>query len=654
MRVESKFVKYREIENESVMLAIVGILATDGNARNITGLTGGLYAWGAAIIPSKSNLVHRRFNESNPLMTLRITILLAMALGVGCVPEVVVPEPDDDPTPPVGILKMDLRTTETDNGVLTRVFGSSGDGRRGLPVAGGFDCDGDGFPDTAYASIQASPLGRQGAGEVLLIFGDGSIGGSLDTTGFSDRILKIAGADVREVTGCEVWMDDVNNDGVGDLLICRQNFSPTEDRRGAGALTIVFGSAALREHAEMQTYLDLADPPANIQMLTLVGVAAFDRFGIWTRTGDVTGDGIVDIVVGADEANRGEEANSGEAYLIRGGEHLNDMSLIDLADFGATALAGHIVKFLPPPDARSFHLGATCAIADLDGNGRGEVLLAAALTRAGAGIRLLDAAPGTGAAIGGAPDGRMYIVWDDNIADGDWAPGETIQIAEGGEVFTTIRGAEENGAFGEEIVGGLDYNGDDFADLFLGDLVADGINGNSSGRGYIVDRAESLRGKDFVIDSPPEGVKVSVIEGPSRDALGGDTMAHGDFNKDGITDLAVGSPHDSPRGRLSAGAIHILYGQTRGWPDVIDLAQIESEDSGIDGVSIVEGAFGSATSDAGDTLCYSAAAADLDGDGFTDLIVNEMAGNGIAEDTVDVGNMLLISGAILSDFPTVE
>jgi hypothetical protein len=587
-------------------------------------------------------------------MTLRITLLLTIAAATGCVPAIVEPDP---PAPASGIAKMDLAVTETDAGVLTRIYGSSGDGRRGLPVAGGFDCDGDGHIDTAFASIQASPLERQGAGEVLLVFGDGTIGGTLDTFGFSERVLKIAGAAVLEVTGAEIWMDDVNDDGVGDLLICRQNFSPTQERRGAGALSIIFGSQALREHGESQSYLDLANPPDDVSILTFMGVAAFDRLGIWTRTGDVTGDGIVDIIVGADEANRdeganlGEEANTGEAYLIRGGAHLNGIQSIDLANFGSTELAGHILKMLPPPASSNFHLGATCTIADLDGNGRGEVMLAAALTRAGAGIRLPDAAPGTGASIGGAPDGRMYILWDDHFASDEWMPGETITIVEGAESITTIRGAEDNGAFGEEIVGGLDYNGDGFADLFLGDLVADGINGNSAGRGYIFDRAETLRGLDFVIDAPPEGIKVSVIEGPTRNALGGDTMAHGDFNKDGIADLAVGSPHGNPQDRLSAGVVHILIGQEKGWPDVIDLAQIETTDSKIDAVSIVEGAFGSATRDAGDTLCYSAAAADLDGDGYTDLIVNEMAGNGLAEDSVDVGNMLLISGAALSDFP---
>ena len=131
----------------------------------------------------------------------------------------------------------------------------------------------------------------------------------------------------------------------------------------------------------------------------------------------------------------------------------------------------------------------------------------------------------------------------------------------------------------------------------------------------------------------------------------GTKWSSGDFNMDGIADLAIGSPHGNPQGRISAGVVHVLIGQTKGWPDVIDLARIDIEESGVDAVAIIDGASGSATSDAGDTLCYSAAAADLDGDGHTDLIVNEMAGNGLAEGTVDVGNMLLISGAALSDFP---
>jgi len=62
------------------------------------------------------------------------------------------------------------------------------------------------------------------------------------------------------------------------------------------------------------------------------------------------------------------------------------------------------------------------------------------------------------------------------------------------------------------------------------------------------------------------------------------------------------------------------------------------------------GANGAAPGDAGDTLSYSAASGDVDGDGRIDLITNEMVGNGIAGQ-VDVGNLIVLSGAGLISPP---
>ena len=63
-------------------------------------------------------------------------------------------------------------------------------------------------------------------------------------------------------------------------------------------------------------------------------------------------------------------------------------------------------------------------------------------------------------------------------------------------------------------------------------------------------------------------------------------------------------------------------------------------------ITDIYGAHGEqSANDTGDTLMYSAAAADMDGDGKIDLIVNEMRGNGIAPSALDVGNLLIIGGA---------
>ncbi len=128
---------------------------------------------------------------------------------------------------------------------------------------------------------------------------------------------------LAEATGSEIWIDDVTGDGLGDLLIGRQNHTPggseADPRIGAGALSIVVGGAWLRSFSAGLGYLDLRNPDPSIPILTIVGREALDQFGIWVRTGDVDSDKIADLVVGADQEDLGGENNSGAAYVIRGG-----------------------------------------------------------------------------------------------------------------------------------------------------------------------------------------------------------------------------------------------------------------------------------------------------------------------------------------------
>jgi hypothetical protein len=137
------------------------------------------------------------------------------------------------------------------------------------------------------------------------------------------------------------------------------------------------------------------------------------------------------------------------------------------------------------------------------------------------------------------------------------------------------------------------------------------------------------------------------ILGAGPGDISGDTAMQGDFSGDGIADLAVCSPHSSPLRRTFAGSIHLFFGRAGGWPDLVDLRSPPGA-AELD-LAAVYGAHGSFGVDRGDTLCYSGAAADLDGDGLTDLMSNEMVGNGLLPGSVDVGNLVLLGGAFLSD-----
>jgi hypothetical protein len=555
---------------------------------------------------------------------------------------------------------LDLASVVPGDGVYRRVLGSSGEGAYGVPVAGGYDIDDDGHVDYAFAAQTAGigpgvSFGRDNAGQIWLVFGDGQITGQQDTLLAPDNILSIIGDQVQENAGSEIWMSDVTGDGIGDLIICRQNYSPGGTRIGAGALTLLPGGEALRTLASDGTTLDLRTPPPGLPVVNIHGAFGADtavspsRLCIWARTGDVTGDGIQDLVIGADREASNGEANSGAVYVVRGGAHLASSTTIDLASFG-TVQPGNIARIKPPLGSTGHDVGATVALADLDGNGKAEVLAAATLNRAGG---ALEPAGGSGRGLGGSPDGTLYIAWDDNFS-GTWIPAPDFRIGEGIGGSTTIDGAAANGSFGEELLGGLDYDNNGQADLFVGDLVSDGwgpySNGNNSGTGHVIYNAASLKGLSFDLDSPPVDFTMATFVGPIAGAIAADTAMHGDFNGDGIDDLAFSSPKDSPFGRSGAGTLHIVLGQNGVFPTVTSLKPATFPTSGVK-IFEIYGAEGFNLATPGDVLCYSGAEGDVNGDGVTDLVINEMQGDGSVLN--DVGNLLVINSAVLFDLDTV-
>ena len=370
------------------------------------------------------------------------------------------------------------------------------------------------------------------------------------------------------------------------------------------------------------------------------------------RTGDITGDGIADIVVGADQEDSPGAPDSGAAYVIRGGAHLAHTQTIDLADFGNTALAGHLARITPPPGSQEFHFGATCQITDLDINGRGEVLIAATLLRAGAALPAAGAPAGSAHSQGGSAHGTLYIAWDDNFMQQPWPAGFSFGMEATPGSRSVIDGAHGDTSFGEEIIGGLDYDRNGTADLFVGDLGGDGSPNQDrrrSGIGYVFYNAEQLKGRELNLNTPPADLTISRFLGAGIGDISADTAAQGDFDNDGFTDLAFSAPHNSPLGRSDAGTLYIIHGRNSPWPETTDLKPDQPRAD----IRITEiyGAKGATFGDAGDTLAYSAATGDLNGDGRVDIITNEMLGNGLSSTARDTGNLIAINSALIPGPP---
>jgi len=202
------------------------------------------------------------------------------------------------------------------------VFGQAGNttidlaalGLRGFPienvnaesVAIAGDFDNDGLDDVV---IGERLFGTDGRGRGVVVFGRDS-NAPVDAANLgNDGLLMLAEGAGDELGSAVAAAGDVNGDGFADVLIGARKATFPGGAVESGIAYVVYGRAGA-------SAIDLSTLTAA-DGLRLVGAAGGDKAGAAASgAGDLNGDGLADLLVGAYDANPDLRTGAGEAYVV--------------------------------------------------------------------------------------------------------------------------------------------------------------------------------------------------------------------------------------------------------------------------------------------------------------------------------------------------
>ncbi len=482
----------------------------------------------------------------------------------------------------------------------------------GVSVGGGCDYNGDGFDDLAIG-VPFDLVGNNAAGSVHVLYGTAA---GLAAAG--DQVWhRASGGVVGSPAGLDAFGDRVacgNFDGdEHDDLAIGVPLDDVGGRADAGSVQVLYGSAAGLTAAGNQLW---HRNTAGVAGRTGAG----DQFGFSLAAGDFDDDGFDDLAVGAPFDRVGRRARAGSVNVLRGSAN------------GLTGVGDRLwhrnVAGVNGTAGRNDLFGASLATGDLDGDGFDDLAIGAPGDDVGstggagsvqamygtpaglaadgdqiwhrdrAGIRgvtgqgdLFGFSVATGDFDGDSYDDLAIGAHDDDIGSADFAGsvhvlhGSASGLAAARDQIwhrgtAGIRGVPDQGdTFGWALAVG-DFDGDSYRDLAIGAPFDDigGVRAAGSVQA-IYGSATGLTGAGDQLWH--RGRRVVDGRPGARDNFGR-ALHQGDFDGDGVDDLAVGVPFDEVRGRNLAGSVYVLPGAGSGLTGVGDQLWHRAK-AGVDG-----------------------------------------------------------------------
>lgn len=364
---------------------------------------------------------------------------------------------------------------------------------------------------------------------------------------------------------CRLASGDVNGDGLTDLVIGAGS-ADNNQRAQSGSVYVVFGSPN-------PTDVDLADFDDNIQGEAGFRIDGPDDLSLAGEeldvAGDVNGDGLDDIVVGA--------VFSG-TYIVFGQDHSVPVDLRSF-DLGVQGPRGYRITHRPPSRNALY---SVAGLGDVNGDGTPDI-----------GIGLIPSNRLRAR-------GKAYVAFGKATTDS-----QSVNDPDLGFVIGTDRMGRRTG---ESIDGVGDMNGDGRREVIVGepDLYSEKRHGGA----YVVFGKTS--GAEVLVEDL--GLRGFSISNASMGHAGIGVAGLGDVNGDGKPDVAIGDPSASPRGRGGAGIVYVVYGKAHNGR--VDLSVLGTKGLRIDG------AYGIRPPASGDAIGKSMEdAGDVDGNGMSDILL---------------------------------